>query len=150
MSVIAKLFRHRHDLPLLLEAAAELIAAGLVIRWLPFREILRRAGRAEREPLAGTANRQAICDRVKWAICACASRLPWRPLCFPQGLAAQRMLRRRGVPSIFYYGAQIENEGMSAHVWVCDQGRVIVGGRVPPDMRVLLQAPPATTPGRRA
>ncbi len=146
MSLFLKIFRHRRDLPLLVEAVAELIWAGCAIRFLPFRAILRRAGCAAREPLAGTTARHAVCDRVKWAIAVCASRLPWRPLCFPQGLAAQRMLRRRGVPSIFCYGARIEEEGMSAHVWVCDAGRVIVGGKVPPDMRILLQAPPAPVP----
>ncbi|WP_158241569.1 lasso peptide biosynthesis B2 protein [Novosphingobium sp. TH158] len=145
--MIAKIVRHRRDLPLLLEAAAELTAATIAIRCMPFRVILRSAGRAAQQPPSGKAARLAICDRIKWAIGACAPRLPWRPLCFPQGLAAQRMLRRRGVPSVFYYGARIEDEGMSAHVWVCDGERVIVGGKVPADMRVLLRVPPASAEG---
>lgn len=141
---LRKLIRHRRDLPLVVEAAVELAFASAAIRLLPFRRILARASRAVNDRALTAVEREAIGTRVKWAVMVCARRLPWRPLCFPQGLAAQQMLRRRGVGSIFYYGAQIAEEGMKAHVWVCDEGRPIVGGRVPADMRVLLQAPPAT------
>ena len=139
----SKLIRHRRDLPLLVEAASELVLASAAIQFLPFRRILRRASRDVSGRALTGAERLAIGARVKWAVTVCAYRLPWRSLCFPQGLAAQRMLRRRGIDSTFYYGARIAEEGMNAHVWVCDEGRPIVGGRVPDDMRVLLQAPPA-------
>jgi hypothetical protein len=45
--------------------------------------------------------------------------MPWRAVCFQQGLAAQFMLRQRSIPSTMFYGAALENaDTLKAHAWV--------------------------------
>lgn len=128
---------------LLLEAVGALIAATIAIRILPFRGILWLAGLRSRRACPRAPERNSIGRRIQWAVSACAKRMPWRPLCFPQGLAAQWMLRRRGIPSRFYYGAMVVEGSMEAHVWVCDGDWTVVGGKAPEEMKVLVQIPPA-------
>lgn len=134
------------EFTLLLEAVAVLSAATVVIRIMPFRSILRLAGMRSRGQSPSPAERERTNRRVQWAVIATARRLPWRPLCFPQGLAAQWMLRRRGIPSTFYYGVMIAEAAMDAHVWVRDGDWTVVGGRPPDGMKVLVQAPASTDP----
>ena len=54
-------------------------------------------------------------------------RLPWTIVCFPAGLAAHWMLRRRGALSQVHYGIRTTEAGLSAHVWVTLAGETIVG-----------------------
>ena len=51
-------------------------------------------------------------------------------MCFQQGLAAQLMLRRRGIPSVLYYGAAQDGSGLHAHVWVRDGDIDVIGGEI--------------------
>ena len=54
------------------------------------------------------------------------------------------MLRRRGVPSILYYGASPdENQGLAAHVWVRDGNTDVVGCEVASRYAVLATFPAA-------
>lgn len=79
---------------------------------------------------------------IRWAIVACARRVPWRALCFEQGLAAQFMLRRRGIASVLYYGAAPDTkQGLSAHVWVRDGNVDVVGCEVASAYAVLATFP---------
>ncbi len=53
--------------------------------------------------------------------------MPWRTMCFEQGLAAHWMLRRRKRPSTLYYGAATFDGELKAHVWVKSGDRDVVG-----------------------
>ncbi|MEO8113933.1 MAG: lasso peptide biosynthesis B2 protein, partial [Phenylobacterium sp.] len=91
----------------------------------------------------------ALAGRVRWAIVAVARRLPWRALCFEQGLAAHWMLRRRGTPATLHYGVAGSAEaGLKAHVWVRDGQRAIVGCELADRFTELAVFPdPARRPG---
>jgi hypothetical protein len=66
--------------------------------------------------------------RIGWAVDAAARRTPGGASCFAQGLAAQAMLRRRGLASRLYYGARSEgSRGPLAHVWVRSGDEDVVG-----------------------
>ena len=81
--------------------------------------------------------------RIRWAIITTAARVPWRALCFQQGLAAQFMLRRRGIPSVLYYGAaQDDRSGLYTHVWVRDGDVDVVGGEIAYRFAILATFPP--------
>ena len=80
------------DRLLLLEAILWLGVAGIAITLLPFRHVGRFAARPIRQPLPRDARLEKI-RRIRWAITTTAARVPWRALCFQQGLAAQLMLR---------------------------------------------------------
>ena len=111
---------------MLLEALVLLAFSSAAIRLLPFSRVGRlaslRLGRAR------SGCREALVGQVAWALTACARRAPWRSVCFQQGLAAQIMLRRRGVDATLFYGAaQDKTQGLSAHVWVRAGRRDVVG-----------------------
>jgi hypothetical protein len=59
-----------------------------------------------------------------------ALRLPWRAVCFHQGIAAQRILCRAGIAAQLHFGiAKSEAKGLEAHVWVVANGITVVGGK---------------------
>jgi hypothetical protein len=140
-SFVSRLIRRWRDFPLVGEAVVMLVLAGLAIRMVSFPGILNLAARPVSGPLPSPACRLALGARIGWVVPASARRLPWRAKCFPQGLAAQWMLRRRGIPSTFHYGASVIDAGLEAHVWVSDGDTAIVGGRDAPLMRELVRAP---------
>ena len=129
------------DRLLLLEATFWLAVAALVIAVLPFRHL----GRLAAFPLCRHAPPQQsrlTGQRVRWSVIACARLVPWRAMCFQQGLAAQLMLRRRGIPSVLYYGAALEDQRLSAHVWVRDRDADVIGGEIASRYAVLTAFPP--------
>jgi hypothetical protein len=133
----------RRDRLLLLEAMLSLAVAEFAIAWLPFRHVGRLAARPVRRPEPPEQTRQREVKRVRWAIVVSASRVPWRAMCFQQGLAAQFMLRRRGFPSILYYGAASDDQrNLSAHVWVRDGDVDVIGGELASRYAVLTTFPP--------
>src|SRR4051794_24590407 len=84
------------------EALASLVWASLAIAFLPFRKVAGMASTAPSRPV--TSLDTGLPRRIRWAVDAWARRVPWRAVCFQRGLAAHRMLRRRGYGSILHYG----------------------------------------------
>jgi len=114
---------------LLLEAGMFLAFSAACIAILPFRAVGTLAGRASaRRPISAKA-RAATRGQVRWAVEACARRVPWKAVCFQQGLSAHLMLRRRGIASTLCYGASLDpSRGLVAHVWVRDGEVDVIGG----------------------
>jgi transglutaminase superfamily protein len=131
-----------NDRLILVEAILMLALSVTVIAIMPFpyvgRLSSRRLGRAE----PSVAERALMVSRVRWAVLASARRVPWRALCFEQGLAAQLMLRRRGIASALYFGvASSDPKGLAAHVWVRDGDVDIVGAESASEFTVLATFP---------
>lgn len=111
---------------LLVEAAVTLVTISAALRLLPFSKAIRLG--------AGTVDnsRMTRCrpDDVVWAIESMARRLPWRTVCIDKGIAAQRMLRRRGMDATLHYGigTHAEEGDLKAHVWVTLDGAAVIGG----------------------
>jgi hypothetical protein len=141
---IRKLWRLSwHDRLLLFEATISLAVAGLAIAVLPLGHLGRLAALPACRRVAPQQTRLLEARRVRWAIVACARQVPWRAMCFQQGLAAQFMLRRRGIPSVIYYGAAPDIQGgLSAHVWVRDRDVDVIGGEIASRFAVLTMFPP--------
>ncbi|UIJ46187.1 lasso peptide biosynthesis B2 protein [Sphingomonas cannabina] len=111
----------------MIEACLTLAAASLLVKCLPFRRIARLAA----HPPAGRApvDRKQAADTVAWAVRAAAKRARFRAVCIEQGLAAQWMLRRRGIAATMHYGvAQDPARGLIAHVWVRIGEHDVIGG----------------------
>lgn len=110
------------------EALAELAACSLAIARLPFARAIAFGAvpvaphRLDREAA------DALAARLCRAIEALARRVPWKAKCFQQGLALQRMLRRRGVDARLHYGIATAEGVLEAHVWIGAGGRVVMGG----------------------
>jgi len=130
------------DRLLLLEAVLSLAVAGFVLAVLPFRRVGILAARPTRRPNPSPDERLVSVSRIRWAVLTTARGVPWRALCFQQGLAAQLMLRRRAVPSVLYYGAaQDELSGLITHVWVRDGDVDVIGGEIAHRFAVLAMFP---------
>lgn len=125
------------DQALLVEALAALTLATIMLRSVSFARLARRLGvhMAESPPSAPESVEQQA-GRVQWALDVAASRLPWKPVCFPRAVAATAMLRRRRISSTLYFGVD-RARGLDAHAWV-RVGRLIVsGGPVEPRFTVV-------------
>ena len=117
------------DRRLLREAAVSLALASVAIRLLPFRRLERLLTTSR----AQLASRDAVAPgRICRAVEAWGRRVPWRAMCFQQGLAVHWMLRRRGAASRLHYGAAHDGAAgrIAAHVWVSVDGCVVIGGEV--------------------
>lgn len=121
---------------LLVEATAELLAARLQLLPLPGVDWQRALG-DRGDPAVPTATASvaphpvdAEARAVGWAVGTAAARVPWRSVCLPQAIAAQHMLRRRGIPARAVVGARrsVESKPIDLHVWVVVGERVVVGG----------------------
>ena len=134
-----------NDRLILFEAIFGLALSWIVIAILPFRYVGRLSSRPIGRAEPSGEERTLIVRRVRWAVRALARRVPWRALCFEQGLAAQLMLRRRGIRSVLYFGAAASKpKGLAAHVWVCDGDVDVVGGESASEFTVLATFPPAS------
>ena len=113
------------------EAVSYLTLASLAIRFVPFKRLVPVFTRPLPRPeLTGPARSRAIAD-VRRAVLSAAVRLPNRPVCFPQALAAQAMLRRRGVATTMCYGANTGGgTGLAAHVWLLAGDEGVVGQEI--------------------
>jgi hypothetical protein len=108
------------------EATVRLAMAQLAVRFLPATWILRWARRQPRR-----INRFALFTAagwVRWSIETAAAK-PWlNAACLPRALAAQAMLRRRGIPSRLCLGVAREGSKLSAHAWIeLGQDLIVVG-----------------------
>jgi hypothetical protein len=114
---------------LLAEAVAELLRAWFAIRFLPFRWVVASGSIA-----LGRGSTERTVDQLVWAVTSASAHTPWRSVCFQQGLALQRMLRRRGFDARLHYG--IANPGgLKAHVWISVDGKIVIGGGPAPDYK---------------
>jgi Transglutaminase-like superfamily len=130
---------------LFVEALAELALAAFAIRFRPFRQCLRAGSLT-----LGTASQTAP-QLLAGAVERAASMVPFRAKCFQQGLAFQRMARRRGIDARLHYGIATRRLGpvsrssqpgnLHAHVWITVGGAGFLGYEQAPDFREVLQSP---------
>ncbi|GAB7554711.1 hypothetical protein NRB_42240 [Novosphingobium sp. 11B] len=134
----------------LAEAMLLLVLAAVALRILPLRLLGRIAAAGPFGASPPTPERSEVLTwMVGWAIDRAAKRSPLRALCFEQGMAAQIMLRRRGIDSTLLYGIAAmpgSSRSIRAHVWI-ETAQFPVIGAPEPGVFALL----ATWPrGRRA
>jgi hypothetical protein len=105
------------------EATIMVILAQLAVKMLPAARILASADRAPERI------RRFATDEVSWVCWAVETAGAWtKALCLPRALAAQTMLRRRGIASRLCLGVAREGGALAAHAWLEVGGNTIVGG----------------------
>lgn len=131
-----------HDRPapplLLVEAGAAVLAASLLIRLAPFRTVAGRLSRRKGDWPAAEA------ETIYWlrrAVLAWCRRVPWRALCFEQGLALHLLIERRGLASTLHYGAATVEGDLKAHVWVTSGDQPVIGCDIRDDFALLARFP---------
>ncbi|HLZ67505.1 MAG TPA: lasso peptide biosynthesis B2 protein [Aliidongia sp.] len=114
---------------LVIEAIGLLLLARLALTFVSFERIGQWASVDLGRPPPDPDERDRIRRNVRSAVTRSARHVPWRAVCFDEGLAAQHMLRRRGIPSNLYLGVDRKpDRSLGAHVWVRDGEVDIVGG----------------------
>ncbi len=127
---------------LLIEAFFQLMLARLLLRVVSFRRLMSFFS----PPLAAIApsgpEREKLRQDIRWAIERASRLLPGKTVCFPRGIAAQIMCRKRGINTILWYGAKVSPvTGLTAHVWVQDGSEGIVGHQVAREYQILASFP---------
>jgi hypothetical protein len=117
-----------------LEAAVALTLSSAMLKALPFRLVARLVGSTTTGLPVGPPPASSPAARaIGRAVEAAARRLPWKPVCLPQSLAASLMLRRRGQSSRLCLGVRREDGRIAAHAWLLagadGTGGVVCGGR---------------------
>jgi hypothetical protein len=109
----------------LAEAAVALTVARLAVRFLPPAWVFAWVGRFPRH-----IKRFGIeeIEWISWAVDTAGSSPRMQALCLPRAIAAQNMLRRRGIASRLCLGVGRRADGLVAHAWVEIGQDIIVGG----------------------
>lgn len=128
----------RAPLLLLAEAGIAMLVASLAVRLVPFRTLAERLGRGA--PARAAADEETA-YWLRRAVVAWGRRLPWRALCFEQGLTAFSLLRRRGLDATLHYGAATIGGELKAHVWVTSGATEVVGCENKEDYGLLARYP---------
>lgn len=123
---------------LLVEAGLIITVASLGIRLASLRNLA--TGSPHLRSAEPSADIETI-GLVVRAVQAWARRLPWRTLCFEQGLCAHWMLRRRGIESTLCYGAATIDGQLTAHVWVRSGNIDVIGCENAADYALLAEFP---------
>ncbi|MCY4634686.1 MAG: lasso peptide biosynthesis B2 protein [Acidobacteria bacterium] len=113
-----------------LEAAMRLTLARLIVYYVPMRYWRRRL-EAVASDGSSDAGRQPLGRAVGRMVRRVARRLPFEALCLPQAMAAQWMLRRRGVSARLWIGVRRPAPGrpLAYHAWLTVDGESVIGGR---------------------
>jgi Transglutaminase-like superfamily len=107
------------------EATVGVFLAQIAVRFVPPARLFAWAERPPRRVC-----RFAIDEArwVSWAVERVGDSAGRKSACLPRALAAQAMLRRRGISSRLCLGVARENGKLTAHAWVEIGQHKIVGG----------------------
>jgi hypothetical protein len=95
---------------------------------IPFRQLSERLSshRVLHNPQA-EPDRELL-QRIGRAVAIAGSHVPWRSDCFPQTIAARKLLERYGYASTIHIGvARDAGEGLAAHAWLTSGDTVVTG-----------------------
>jgi len=110
------------------EAILYLLAARCALLIVPFHRLTRWMERRSRRPELSGPDRQRAVKEVRIAIFRVWHQSPLPTTCLHRAMAAQAMLRRRGVGTTLYYGASTQPTGrLQTHAWLQDGDEGIVG-----------------------
>ena len=119
----------RIDRRLVIEAVLLLTFVSIALEIVRFPRLRRMLGGYTRRAGRGTLTGNPV-NRIARAIERGSRHAPRRATCLVQALAADAMLRRRGVPSVVHLGVLGQRPGgepLEAHAWVESGGVVVTG-----------------------
>ena len=89
------------------------------------------AGQGHAPPAGRASSGRRRSRRVARIVRKVARHPPFRAACLPQAMAAQWMLRRRGMESRLFFGARrkAQGTGLEFHAWLSVAGEHVLGGK---------------------
>lgn len=125
------LARPAADRRLFIEALFALVRAKVLVHTVPFRRLAPDLGRSQAEtPPSVSTEERAVAVKISWAVQTAARYVPLGFVCLPQAIAAQRMLRRRGLASTLYLGVapdRTQPDAIQAHAWLRVGDKIVTG-----------------------
>jgi Transglutaminase-like superfamily len=118
------------------EATVMLTLAKVVVRWLPPARLLKWAGQSPRRTMRFASDE---IHWVTWAVEVIGDKKWMRAPCLSRALAAQAMLRRRGIGSSLCLGVARTGTSLAAHAWIELGQEIIVGGAEAPSFTRLVE-----------
>lgn len=113
---------------ILAEAFICLLLARLALGLFSFQRLTWYFNLKARQPELNGEARLRARQAVRQALTLARQRFMPQATCFHRAIAAQTMLRRRGVGTTLYYGAvSLPESGLVAHTWVQDGAEGIIG-----------------------
>ena len=124
-----KIIRHRHLLPCCFEALWDLMVCKLLILFIPFHRYAKNYGIAYCESLHEDMSfAHTEINAIRTVLRKIPQFVPWKSKCLDQAMAAQRMLKRRGLQNTLYFGvAKGNSDPIKAHAWLRCGDRWVVG-----------------------
>lgn len=126
-------------------ASVALARARIIVARVPGAQIIEglRSGGSGSGMGDGPADCADWLMQTSWAVQSAAAHLPWRTDCLVRVLAADRLLRRKGLGPEFSLSAGKTDAGdFTAHAWLSCQGIELTGGSNP-DLGTLIAPPDA-------
>ena len=117
------------DRGLIVEGAAWLFFVRIGISTLPFLTLRRVLSSLSARSARRPGDSRDSARRVAWAVTSAARHLPLPTTCLIESLAAQTMLRRRGVDCELRLGVKrpADRSSIAAHAWIVHEGAVVIG-----------------------
>lgn len=114
------------DKRLFIHAVTWLFMARLMVLIIPFRRLANWS--ASKNDAQASAPPELI-ERISFAVSAAANNVPWRADCFPQSIAASKLLKRYGYSSTIHLGVANDGEAtIAGHAWLTCGETVVTGG----------------------
>ncbi len=119
---------------LFMEAYYTLGIMRVAILRVPFKKLTRSLEHKAKKGTLTELNeaQKNIAVSIGKAIEQASVHTPWESACLAQSLTAQKMLKKRGIPGVFYLGAAKDEESeakMKAHAWSQCGDTIITGGK---------------------
>lgn len=94
----------------------------------PERFRLKWGKEGEESPETATLEEYKHAKRVAIAVNHVCNKTKWESKCLVRALTAQRLLKKRGIPSTLYLGCGLKNGEMVAHAWLRCGKMYVTGG----------------------
>ena len=106
-----------------------LLAAKLALILVPVERVLRwDQSPAHRTEALTPEERRNRLRMARWAIQSVTKRSPIEFVCFPQSLAARRLLHAQGIETKLYYGVMRKDGKLATHTWLVADDFDVIGG----------------------
>jgi len=117
---------------LFVEAFVTLGMMRAALVFVSFKRLTKNLKKLENEPAHSelSGEQEKLAKTTGRLIVKAAHNTPWESACLVQSLTAQRMLKRRGIPGVFYLGVMKGDsvrEELKAHAWTRCGGETITG-----------------------
>lgn len=82
----------------------------------------------EESPITATLEEYKYAKRVSIAVNHVCNKTKWESKCLVRALTAQKLLKKKGIPTTLYLGVKTEDGKMVAHAWIRTGKMYVTGG----------------------